>query len=201
MTAWLEHVHSYWLAGGWLLAPLALVSVGIWGLGLRSGFAIGRVGDETRRLYRDLEAEAPSAADVLERHSGGVAEAFRRGVREIRAGGRPLHTLERVEAECTGPLRKDVGVLEALTAAAPLLGLLGTVSGMIQTFDAVSAVAVDTGSRVAGGISSALITTQFGLVIAVPGVFGSAHLRRKLREVETSLARCRFLLLENGRPE
>ncbi len=75
-------------------------------------------------------------------------------------------------------------VLSALTAVAPLLGLMGTVTGMILTFAGVSAMSGDTSVTVAGGISQALITTQTGLVIAIPGVFGLAHLRRKSRELQ-----------------
>jgi len=85
--------------------------------------------------------------------------------------------------------------LTALTAVAPLLGLLGTVVGMIETFEAVSTVGGTTGSRVASGISQALITTQFGLIVAVPGVFGVANLRRLLGHVETRVADCRMPLV------
>lgn len=96
--------------------------------------------------------------------------------------------------------RRDFLVLTALTASAPLLGLLGTVTGMITTFQAVSQMGGDTGTRVAGGISRALITTQFGLVIALPGVFGLAHLRRLMRQVDTHMIQCRMALIA-ARPD
>jgi len=89
-----------------------------------------------------------------------------------------------------------VVVLAALTAVAPLLGLLGTVVGMIQTFDAVAAGGGDTGTRVAAGISQALITTQFGLVVAVPGVFGLSRLQRMLRGAQVLMAECRSHVLQ-----
>ena len=81
-------------------------------------------------------------------------------------------------------LRRDFVVLEGLVAAAPLLGLLGTVGGMIATFHAVSCMTGETGPGVASGVSRALITTQFGLVVAIPGLFGLSRLRRMYERVE-----------------
>lgn len=64
--------------------------------------------------------------------------------------------------------RRGLLLLRALVAAAPLLGLLGTVSGMISSFEAlVGAGRID---QIGAGISYALRTTQYGLAIAVPGV-------------------------------
>lgn len=190
--AWLEPVRSTWAAGGPLLWPLALLSVGIWGYTFRSSGAIRGVEREARRLFLRLDRDEP----WREGKGGWLERAFSGALGRIGEGARPMTALEQVETDCLEALRRDLLVLTALTTAAPLVGLLGTVSGMIQTFDAVSAVAGDTGQRVAGGISRALITTQFGLVIAMPGVFGVAHLRRLLRRTETTLAQCRFVLLE-----
>ena len=77
----------------------------------------------------------------------------------------------------------------ALVAAAPLLGLLGTVLGMIDTFDAVALRSRDASGLVAGGISQALITTQAGLMAALPGTFGLAHLYRLYRRLNHVLDR------------
>lgn len=85
-------------------------------------------------------------------------------------------------------LRRDFMILAAFTTAAPLLGLLGTVLGMIGTFDAVAGAGVHTTDRVAGGISQALITTQFGLLVAIPGVFGLARLKRLFDQVAVRFA-------------
>lgn len=62
---------------------------------------------------------------------------------------------------------------------APLLGLLGTVIGMIETFSSLTGSALFSSSGgIAGGISQALITTQLGLVVAIPGVFISRYLKK-----------------------
>lgn len=87
--------------------------------------------------------------------------------------------------------RRDFGLLAAFTAAAPLVGLLGTVLGMVGTFDAVGDLFGDPSRRIAGGIRQALVTTQFGLLIAIPGVFGLARLQRLARDLETLIIRLR----------
>lgn len=82
----------------------------------------------------------------------------------------------------------------ALTAgAAPLLGLLGTVTGMIQTFKLITVFGTGDASKLASGISEALITTEFGLIVAIPSLLAHALLARlakgKLSDLEqTSVA-------------
>ena len=90
---------------------------------------------------------------------------------------------------------RDLLLLSALTAAAPLLGLLGTVIGMVTTFDAVSTHVGNTSVQVSKGISQALITTQCGLVIAIPGLIGAARLRRLMDHARVRLGICRIHLV------
>jgi biopolymer transport protein ExbB len=65
-------------------------------------------------------------------------------------------------------LEKNVGILSTVANLTPLLGLLGTVSGMIKTFNAISIHGIDNPAPLAGGIAEALITTATGLSIAIP---------------------------------
>ncbi|WP_018295227.1 MotA/TolQ/ExbB proton channel family protein [Mariprofundus ferrooxydans] len=67
-------------------------------------------------------------------------------------------------------LERFVGVLGVIAAIAPLLGLLGTVIGMIEVFQQISLVGVGKADVLAGGISKALNTTAFGLVVAIPSM-------------------------------
>ena len=71
--------------------------------------------------------------------------------------------------------------LRVLVTAAPLVGLFGTVTGIIQTFDGVSLGAENITPEIAAGIGQALITTQMGLAIAIPGLFAQVYLRVKIR--------------------
>lgn len=194
----LDHALKYWGAGGLLLIPLAMVCLGIWGHFLRSRDRLTAVLRESIQLDREFESNR-----FYHVKEGGCLQAFLARVRDdIRAGAPARGSFHQREAECLDALRRDVGTLVALTAVAPLLGLLGTVIGMIGTFDAVSMVSGNTGGDVAGGISQALITTQFGLVVAVPGVFGISRLRALLRDVQIRLgtvrARVLTLLEEEG---
>ncbi|MEC8278749.1 MAG: MotA/TolQ/ExbB proton channel family protein, partial [Myxococcota bacterium] len=71
-------------------------------------------------------------------------------------------------------------------AVAPLLGLLGTVGGMIETFEGLGQQQLYTQSGgVAGGIASALLTTQLGLVVSVPALIASRIIDSKAKETKT----------------
>ena len=75
----------------------------------------------------------------------------------------------------------EIRFMAALVAAAPLLGLLGTVIGMMDTFHAAANAAATDASILASGIGKALITTQAGLAAAIPGSLAMAHLRHCLK--------------------
>jgi len=75
-------------------------------------------------------------------------------------------------------LERSLSLLAALAGVAPLLGLLGTVSGMIATFDTISSAGTGNPRLLSGGISEALITTQVGLMVAIPLLLAHAGLQR-----------------------
>lgn len=196
MIPTLERVVGYWAAGGGLLLPIGLVSIGIWGYFLRSRSRLMALLREGTALLDQWDAPARSGgiADLrqwLERRSGGIATMLRLALEDVRHGAPASDALAVREQTCLGLLRRDFVILSALTAVAPLLGLLGTVVGMVETFDAVALLVSRQGERVAAGISQALITTQFGLVVALPGVFGLARLRRMAQNAQAILAECR----------
>jgi len=74
----------------------------------------------------------------------------------------------------------DSGLIKAIIAVAPLMGLLGTVGGMIETFASLGTMEMfKSGGGIAGGISQALLTTQLGLIVAVPGILYLKLIERK----------------------
>jgi biopolymer transport protein ExbB len=77
--------------------------------------------------------------------------------------------------------------IAVLASVAPLLGLLGTVVGMTQTFDVIAVFGTGNAKALASGISIALITTQSGLLIAIPGLLMSAALGRQASRLEMRL--------------
>jgi len=86
-------------------------------------------------------------------------------------------------------LEKLTGTIAMLAAIAPLLGLLGTVTGMIKTFDVISTFGTGNARALAAGISEALITTETGLVLAVPGLFFVSFISRHTDELLTRVQR------------
>lgn len=76
-------------------------------------------------------------------------------------------------------LEKNVGILSTIANLSPLLGLLGTVSGMIKTFNAISVQGIGNPAPLAGGIAEALITTATGLCVAIPTLVCHRFLKDK----------------------
>ena len=171
-----------WAAGGPLLVPIALVCVAIWAFFLNSRRVLRQTAQDGRRLESALRDEPASWAAVASGAGGVLGPALRRVNEDVADGMRPLKAFEREERIELSRMKRDLVVLAALTAVAPLLGLLGTVVGMIETFQAVARTTGGTAARVASGVSKALITTQFGLTVAIPGVFGVARIRRLTRD-------------------
>jgi biopolymer transport protein ExbB len=87
------------------------------------------------------------------------------------------------------PYEQQLSILRALVACSPLLGLLGTVKGMITTFIALGGRGVASMDMLSVGISEALITTQVGLVVAIPGLVGSHASARLIFYLRNALDR------------
>jgi len=82
---------------------------------------------------------------------------------------------------------KNINLLKALTSTAPLLGLLGTVFGLISIFDIISVLGNNDSSMMSSGISEALITTETGLIIAIPGYLFSSYYKYKAEKIRLAL--------------
>ena len=91
--------------------------------------------------------------------------------------------LRKEKEELEGGLR----TIKTLAAIAPLLGLLGTVTGMITTFQAISLYGTGSPKALAVGISEALITTQSGLLVSIPGLFAAGVLSRRANKYYAEL--------------
>lgn len=88
-------------------------------------------------------------------------------------------------ASCRIALSRYLMLIKTLTVALPMLGLLGTVNGMIQTFDVMTVFGTGNARGMAGGISVALITTMGGLLTALSGLYFSTQLEQRVsREVD-----------------
>lgn len=85
-----------------------------------------------------------------------------------------------LSATCRDSIAKGIATIALLAATAPLLGLLGTVTGMITTFTTIAEFGTGNARGLAEGISQALITTQGGLLIAIPGYIAVTMLQRRI---------------------
>jgi len=187
----LEKIIGIWLSGGWVMIPLALLAVLIYSTGmqlllyLRKGnIQLGRETEWTRWIHDPSKAEG-RVGEIIRytRQNSTSAKHLRSRFDEVRQT--MLHNIER-----------RLVFLNTLVAAAPLMGLLGTVIGMLGTFTAISAGGgAETAAMVAAGISEALITTQTGLFIALPGIFLVLVIRRRKHAIEAALARIESLML------
>ncbi len=97
-------------------------------------------------------------------------------------------------------LNQNITMLTILINTAPLMGLLGTVLGMLTTFYGISLGGSETTTNiVASGIHEALITTQMGLCLAIPGYFLIYYLRQKVIDYESFLVRLESMTLQTFR--
>lgn len=78
-------------------------------------------------------------------------------------------------------LERGIGAIAIVASVAPLLGLLGTVSGMIETFRMMTLFGAGDPAAVSGGISEALVTTELGLIVAIPALILHAILNRRVK--------------------
>lgn len=182
-TLW-EQAQSIWLAGGWAMIAIAVVALVMFAFGVhiwiglqRSGFTA--VPEETWRRWIGHPIER-------EGRIGDMLDFVDRG-RDLEE---TTHLFEQLVATETAPFERDLKVMKTCVGAAPLFGLLGTVTGMLATFGALASGSGGdkTMAMIAKGISEALITTETGLVIALPGLFMQYQLQRKYERFRAFLA-------------
>ncbi len=92
-------------------------------------------------------------------------------------------------------LEKYLNALGTIAAITPLLGLLGTVIGMIKVFAAITAVGVGNPQILAGGISEALITTAAGLSVGIPSLMFHRYFKGKINELTVDMEQHALRLL------
>lgn len=137
-----------------------------------------RLLDTRRRVSKQLK----SVGEPNDKNPLGRVLMAGRGVDSEDAEGLELKLDEAVMREVPA-LQRGQGIIKLLSAVAPLLGLLGTVIGMIATFQAITLFGTGDPKLMAGGISQALVTTVLGLVVAIPLLFLHSLLSARSRSV------------------
>lgn len=177
--------------GGFVMLPLLFLTMLLWyGLGYRF-WVLRRNG-----RYSIRELIRHENADWQRRPRDIVEEAVRDGFAVKNRAPRNLR--KHLDSEFyvyEKEIRKYTALIKIVVAIAPLMGLLGTVTGMIETFDSLAESALFSQSGgIAGGIAQALFTTQMGLSVAIPGVLVQSALDRKQRRIQAELEQAKDLL-------
>ena len=164
---------QYFLDGGPFMYPiLGLLIFGL-GFGVERVYTLFRASVNTKKFMTDVRTALhdegrDKAVEVCSDTRGPVAEIFHaglsrahRGIEAVEKGIENAGTIEMAFLE------KNMVWLSTVVTLAPMLGFTGTVAGMIQAFDDIKAANDISPAVVAGGISIALLTTLFGLVVAI----------------------------------
>ena len=172
-----------WLyRGGILMAPILVFSVVALGIFLERFWVLRRSLILPEEQLRELEnllrkKKIPEARTYCQQHPSPLTRILFAGLQQY---GNSRHLIkenmeERGKAEAL-ELKKYIGLLHTIASVSPLLGLLGTVSGMIKVFSTISVQGVGDPASLATGISEALITTAAGLTVAIPTFLGQRYL-------------------------
>ncbi len=176
---------------------LLTVSVLMWAVIVLRYAALRRAStdDASARVLEALERERVRPVDVHHHppFASVLDEFIVEGAHVVRVHGSSPLRFEVMVGRASNKLAAYRNVLRSLVAAAPLLGLLGTVDGMIDTFASLHSASSLRGSEatVAGGISLALASTQLGLAVGVPGLVLMRVLERKEAAARRALHQAR----------
>ncbi|MDP6027708.1 MAG: MotA/TolQ/ExbB proton channel family protein [Pseudomonadales bacterium] len=189
-------------AGGWLMVPILLCSViaaaicveRFWTL--RTAQIVPRNllaqvwdwiknNDMDNRKLRELRLGSP-LGQIL---AAGITN-HRRGREQMK------EAIEEVANHVVHEMERYLNTLGTVAAIAPLLGLLGTVIGMIKVFTSIKLEGTGNAALLAGGISEALITTAAGLTVAIPSLFFYRFFQRRVDELVISMEQEALKLVE-----
>lgn len=181
-----EQAVEIWSAGGWAMIAIAVIALVMFSVGTNVWLLLRATGHHAvpERIWRrwldhpiERRGRIGALLDRVAREGNGTLEDMTQAFEQLRM------------AELL-PFERDLKVMKVCVSAAPLVGLLGTVTGMLATFGALASGGGGdkTMGMVASGISEALITTETGLVIALPGLFFQYQLTRKFEAYKAFLA-------------
>ncbi|MDQ2068260.1 MotA/TolQ/ExbB proton channel family protein [Natronospira bacteriovora] len=195
-------------AGGWLMLPIILCSV----------IAVGIIAERLWTLRRNRVTPPHLAAEAWRwLQKGELSDDHVKALRNNSPLGRILaaglanrhgdrnlikDTVEDVGRHVVHELERYLNTLGTIAAITPLLGLLGTVIGMVRVFTAITAHGVGDPGALAGGISEALLTTAAGLTVAIPSLIAYRYLRGKVDELVVDMEQEAMKLVDalSGQP-
>lgn len=191
-TGLIDHFRmgGFWIYPILLLALVALIAaIAKWIQLMRLGrFSSSQLG-EILRLDASGESHGALALTREIRHP--AARVLERGITANSSKGTTRDDVEEAMfetfLEAQQPLQRGLPLVAIASATAPLLGLLGTVTGMIETFRLINIFGTGDAKSLASGISEALVTTEFGLVVAIPALILHALLSRRVQGIKATM--------------
>jgi biopolymer transport protein ExbB len=185
---------TFLLKGGPVMWPLFLCAVLSITVIIERLLAQSSISKESQGLVSKvsqalLQGNVGETEHMLAASSGPVAKVLLVGIRNRDLRRDQLeHLMEEVAIDEIPPLSRGLGVLDTIITVAPLLGLLGTVTGMIKAFQIVAVTAGGSApSKITGGVAEALIATATGLVIAIVTLVGYNHLSGGVKQIVSAM--------------
>jgi biopolymer transport protein ExbB len=191
------------ISGGVVLLAIVAISVYAVYLFFVRLFKLARERLDTDELMARVNAavrdrDLDLALDACEQHGGPVARVLQAALLRLPYG---RQAVEAAFAEASlleeQSLTRGLRPLATIAQVAPLLGLLGTVTGMIIAFGEISASGTGNPGLLAGGIGQALVTTAAGLIVAIPVLIGQNYLASRVDTILTEIDRRREELMAN----
>ncbi|SDP27042.1 MotA/TolQ/ExbB proton channel family protein [Pseudomonas jinjuensis] len=189
-------------AGGWMMLPIILSSIAataiiaerLWTLRLSRVAPPQLLG----QVWKQIKAKKMNSQALKElRHSSPLGEILAAGLANSRHGREIMkECIEEAASRVIHELERYLNALGTIAAMSPLLGLLGTVFGMIDIFSAFMRDGMANAPMLAGGISKALVTTAAGLIVAIPAVFFHRYLLRRIDELVVAMEQEAIKLVE-----
>jgi len=169
--------------------PLLVVSLIMWLLIVERTLFLGRLYRKNMPLPLAVQHLRDNKFPDPKKYRGVIALLVGRFM-ELSSGNNELDRfiLDESVVSVNHHLTNHLAAIGVLAAIAPLFGLLGTVTGMITTFDVLAIFGTGNSKAMAGGISEALITTQTGLLLAVPGLYMKNFLTRRANNLQHQVA-------------
>ena len=193
-------------AGGWLMLPITLASVLAVGICIERAWSlrtaevvpfglVERLADASDGKFDAVELDALCGQSSLGRILAAGFAAKGRGRERMK------EAMQEAAAGVVHDLERYLTTLGTIASISPLLGLLGTVVGMIRVFNALLTRGAGNPAALAGGISEALVTTAAGLVVAIPALIFHRYLLRKVDELVVAMEGQAAALLDRVHPE
>ena len=180
LQLWFSSMTGYLKAGGLIMLPLVTLSVVMWTLIINRAFFLSRLYRKNMSRQEAGHFVKTNTLPDQDRYQGAVSLLVRDFSRR-RSGvaGIDRAILDETVMSVVSSLDNHLALIGVLATIAPLFGLLGTVVGMVATFDVIASFGTGHARAMAGGIAEALITTQAGLLVAIPAMYMRNYLGQK----------------------